>query len=293
MPLDDIKGLVKLTRPENAFGSVVTYFVGYFFAATSVRSSLFVGLLILLLLHSFATVQNDVEDFEIDKSNKRTGLIQEKSLSLHQAQLFCKLLVLGALTLALFSTQRRLNLAVIAGLLLIAGIYNLNPVRASKRPVISIVLMGLCYGALPLIYGYLVGGGKVSVEFIVLAILFLVARGSTSILKDYKDAKGDSAHNKRTFYLAYGAKATAAVSIVGAAVAYVTFIALLFTVSTINAPFIISIALVVLLAILSIIQRYKLTKTNDEKKLDKIFHQVFYRQNQFEGALVLCLILSS
>jgi 4-hydroxybenzoate polyprenyltransferase len=172
MSLDKINGLVQLTRPENASGSALTYLIGYFFAASGIKAELFIGLFILLLLHSFATVQNDIEDFEIDRANKRTGILQDNSITLNQARLFCKLLVAAAVVLAVFSDQKRLNFIVIVGLSIVAGFYNLNPVRASKRPVTSIAFMGLCYGALPLIYGYLVGGGKFSAKFILLGCLY-------------------------------------------------------------------------------------------------------------------------
>jgi 4-hydroxybenzoate polyprenyltransferase len=293
MPPDKITGLVKLTRPQNAAGSVLTYFVGYFFAASTVYADLFLSLFILLLLHSFATVQNDIEDFEIDRVNKRTGILQDNSITLNQAKLFCKLLIAAAVVLAVVSGQKRLNLIVIIGLLIVAGLYNLNPVRASKRPVTSIAFMGLCYGALPLIYGYLVGGGKFSAKFILLGCLFFIARASTSILKDYKDAKGDKAHNKKTFYLRYGAKTTAWVSILGASIAYIGLVAMMLASETSSWLFYLALVLAVLLAILSIVLRVGLAKTNNEKSLNKLFTSIFYRHNQFEGALVLCLILSS
>jgi 4-hydroxybenzoate polyprenyltransferase len=293
MSLDKINGLVQLTRPENASGSALTYLIGYFFAASGIKAELFIGLFILLLLHSFATVQNDIEDFEIDRANKRTGILQDNSITLNQARLFCKLLVAAAVVLAVFSDQKRLNFIVIVGLSIVAGFYNLNPVRASKRPVTSIAFMGLCYGALPLIYGYLVGGGKFSAKFILLGCLFFIARASTSILKDYKDAKGDKAYNKKTFYLRYGAKTTARVSILGASVAYIGLVAMMLVSETSSWLFYLALVLAVLLAILSIVLRVRLAKNNNEKSLNKLFTRIFYRHNQFEGALVLCLILSS
>jgi 4-hydroxybenzoate polyprenyltransferase len=292
-PVSTILSYVQLTRPKNVSGSALTYFIGYFLVRSYLRFDFFIGLAILLILHSLATVQNDIEDFEIDKANRRKSVLQNSSLSLSDAKLLVQALAFLALGFALLSTHRRLHVIAITGLLLIAWMYNLNPIRASKKPVMSILLMGICYGALPFIYGYFVAGGKVTAYFLGLAFFFLLVRLSTSIMKDYKDIAGDKAFNKETFYLHYGGKVTAWTSIVTSAIAYLGIVGMLIKLKDNNSILLITLALASLLALRSIFLRLKLTKTRSEKKLNNIFHKTIYAHIQFEAAVLLCLILPS
>lgn len=293
-PISDVQAYVRLTRPQNATGGLLTYSIGYFLAARVLSLSYFTGLIILLVLHSLATIQNDIEDIEIDRANKRKSALQDQSLSLPNAKLFVQALAAVALVVVLLSPQRRLYLVVFAGLLLLAGLYNLNPIRASKMPITSIVLMGLCYGALPLVFGYLVAGGSLkSVFFLTLAMLWFLVRFATSIMKDYKDAAGDKLFNKNTFYLRYGGRATAWTSVTMSIIAYVGIIVVLATHNSGSTAFYVALVLAGLLALRGIVLRYKLTKTGSETKLNEIFYKSVLGQNQFEAAVLLCLIFSS
>lgn len=291
--ISDVQAYVQLTRPQNATGGLLTYSIGYFLVASTLGLDYFTGLIILLVLHSLATVQNDIEDFEIDRANKRKGALQEQSLSLPSAKLFVQVLAFTALVVALLSPNRKLYIIVFTGLLLLAWLYNLNPIRVSKRPILSIVFMGLCYGALPLVFGYLVAGGNLANPyFLILALLWFIVRFSTSIMKDYKDAKGDKMFNKNTFYLRYGRMVTGWTSITMSIIAYTGIILVLAVHSSKGIASHTALALAVLLALRGIILRLKLVKTSSEKQLNIIFHKCVFGHNQFEVAVLLCLILS-
>ena len=288
------RAYVNITRPQNASGSVITYFIGFFLATNSISIDFFIGLLILLALHSLATIQNDVEDFEIDQANKRSSILQSRSISLADARFFIFALVFAALIFAFISPHKKLNLIAIAGLMAIAWVYNLQPFRASKRPVMSISIMGICYGVLPFVYGYLLGDGDYRQwYFLALLPFWFLARFSTAILKDYKDAAGDKKFQKDTFYLHFGSILTAWTSIVAALVSYFGIIMILTLTLNKNTMFYIFMALAALLAIKALLLRFSLLETTNEKTLNSIFHKTVFRHNQFEGALLLCLILSS
>jgi len=293
LPKSTIQSYVELTRPKNVSGSVITYFIGYFLAASNIHLDFLIGLFILLLLHSFATVQNDVEDFEIDKANQRISALQNHSLSFDQAKSLIQILAIFALGFALLSPHKKLHVTAVAGLLAISWFYNLNPVRASKKPIMSIALMGTCYGALPFIYGYFVAGRKVTVYFLGLVFFFTLARVSTSIMKDYKDAAGDKIFKKDTFYLHYGNKVTAWTSVIASIIAYLGILAVLVKLKSGGVVLSVVLMLAGLLALRSIYLRLGLLKTSIEKKLNSIFHKTIYAHIQFEVAILLCLILSS
>ncbi len=292
-PMSDVRAYVQLTRPQNASGSLVTYGIGYFLASSSLSPEFFVGLIILLAIHALATVQNDIQDFEIDRANKRPSGLQDHSISLRQAQLFVQALMITALSVAIFSSQRRLNLSIIAMSSLVAWLYNRGPVRASKRPVSSIVLMGLCYGTLPFAYGYLIAGGPLHGGYVLpLACLLFLARVSTTIMKDYKDAAGDKLLAKNTFYLRYGGKVTAQTSLLSGVLAYAGLVVILIKLGNHRIIFTLALAAAGLLALRSIMLRLMLTKTSNEKRLNVIFHKCILSHNQFEMAALLCLLLS-
>jgi len=289
-----IRAYVQLTRPENAAGSVITYCIGYFLLPGVVlRVGFFVGLFIILALHSLATVQNDMADFEIDRANNRHSPLQDHRISLQQARVFVKLLALASLVAAVLSPQRGIHLLAVAVLLLLAWLYNLPPVRASRRPILSMVVLGLCFGAAPLLYGYVLDYGKISSYILILAFFWILIRVSTAIMKDYKDVKGDKIFNKNTFYVRYGAKTTARVSIWLALVSYIgVLVALLTKTEGRHAIFVFMLLVAGLLAIRNIVLRLQLTKTKSDKQLNTIFHKSVFAHNQFEIVVFLCLILS-
>jgi 4-hydroxybenzoate polyprenyltransferase len=289
-----IQAYVQLTRPQNATGSAITYCIGYFLShGSSVKTGFFAGLFILLAIHSLATVQNDVVDFEIDKANKRRNALQEHSLSIAQARFFVRALGVAAITVAVISTQREIQIGAVFILLLLTWLYNVAPVRASKRPVSSIVILGLCFGSFPLIYGYLVAQGRLTVNLLILAFFWFMFRVSTSIMKDYKDVKGDRIFSKNTFYLKYGPKITASISLSFCAIAYIAAIAIIVSEFRRKGVFFdITITLSGLLALRSSLQRLSLWRSKNDKQRNVVFHNSVFTHNQFEAALLLCLILS-
>ena len=154
--------------------------------------------------------------------------------------------------------------------------------------------MGLCYGALPFIYGYLLANGNFkSAGFLLMALFWFLTRVSTAIMKDYKDATGDRLFNKKTFYLRYGGDMTAWVSIITSTIAYIGVVAVLLLLEPKTIVLFITLALASLLASRNIMLRLSLTKTRSEKRLNSIFHKSVFRHNQFEAAVLLCLVLSS
>lgn len=289
-----ISGIVQLTRPFNASGGILTFSIGYVIAGSSFQSGYFVGLLILLLLHSMGTVQNDLVDKDIDAANKRASALQQKILPEIQAKwLAFSLGAFALITASLASPSRPLHLIASCVMLVCIWAYNNKPLRTSKKPISSIVTMSICYGALPFAYGYLVAGGSTTrTSFIVFAFVWFLARFSTSILKDYKDAHGDKMMGKNTFYLRYGKLSTARISLGSSFLAYV---GLLFTL-----PFIIDFRLLTIIPLLlvtylaanGILLRHQLSSESKESRLNSLFHRIVFRHNQMEAAVLACLIIS-
>jgi len=194
------------------------------------------------------------------------------------------------LVLALVTPDRQTNLVFIAIFLGLSWLYNKPPMYLSRRPLASVITLGLCYGALPLLYGYVLSGRGLTSFIVVLGFLWFIQRIATSILKDFKDVHGDKRFGKKTFYLVYGQQKTALVSVAFSLLAYSGVIALVFIkfgTSTL------SLALGFLAAVVALrnfLLRLNLLKTQDEKKLASIFSRSFHYQNQFDLVVLLWLM---
>src|SRR6266550_1794781 len=221
--LEKVNAYINLTRPYNATPTLLAFSVGYIFANSQpITFDFFVGLAILLLVHSMVTVQNDVEDLEIDRSNHAHTALLNQSVSVKNAKAFALGMGGTVICLAIISSSRVIHVVFATALIILSWLYNYKPFRLSQRPIASIFLLGLCYGALPFLYGYLLGGGyiKVSVALLLITSGLFLQRISLSIMKDYKDASGDKLHHKHTFYLTYGKKLTALISSLTVIMAY-------------------------------------------------------------------------
>lgn len=290
IPKESITGFVKLTRPQNVTGSLVTFVIGFLWMNGHVSTDFYIGLVILALMHAFATVQNDIEDIEIDRSNKRTSILISNEISTMQAWNFTLLLLGAGFLLAVFSENPRLNIFMIVVSLALSWLYNSAPVRASRRPVLSLLVLAVCYGTLPLVYGSLSSGQAIITQTILLAFIWFVFRFTTAILKDYKDVVGDLKHNKSTFYLKYGSNATTYFSVIPTLFAYIGVIAMLYrTMSSSGRLYML--ALVVVMALISLKSRLALLSEKNDSQRNKVAHNAVFRHNQFELAILLCLIL--
>jgi 4-hydroxybenzoate polyprenyltransferase len=169
--------------------------------------------------------------------------------------------------------------------------YNARPLRLSRKPVASIAVLGLCYGLLPLVYGFTQHGGGLTRALVIVGGLWFLQRVSTSIMKDFKDAKGDKLFGKKTFYLVYGRRAIAWVSNSFSLVAYIGIIAFLLYNFSLSVLSITLCAVASAAAVRNIIIRLRLFTVPDEKTLAGIFSKSFIYQNQFDAIILLCLIL--
>jgi 4-hydroxybenzoate polyprenyltransferase len=178
---------------------------------------------------------------------------------------------------------------MIVSLLLLGSAYNAPPLLLSRRPIASIVLLGAYYTTLPLLFGVLMGGGKLGSGFVVLCLSLTLQKVSVSLLKDYKDEAGDRQYGKQTFLIVYGRHAVAWSSIITGLVGYIV------TAWFIYAYHALPWHLAVLLGfgvVANIYLRLMLFKTRKLDKLASIFRQSFIADNYFNLLVLGCLIIS-
>ncbi len=290
MIADKVKGYADLARPQNAAAGVLGFSIGYFFNNhPAAISSFLAGTGIILLLHSAVTIQNDIQDIEIDKTNNRKTIFINGTVNKFSLENIVLLLISLTLLIGLASPNHRLSFLFIGLLILFSWMYNMPPFYFSRRPLLSILAMGVCYGALPVVYGYTTGGGRSVVVILGLGLIWLTVRISSSIMKDYKDAAGDRKHGKHTFYLEYGSKITAWISVLFSAAAYLAAITTLIFKFGWGWPTVL-VAIITMIAARNVYTRIGLLKIHDTGRMAGIFSRSFYYQNQFDLAVLLCLI---
>lgn len=197
--------LLVLLRPRNAVPPLLWLLVGYAAGgATNYRSApltlCFIG---LALLNFFATAQNDLEDFDIDKDSGRRSALTDGRVSKNSLRLIGRFMAGLALVLPLIFWQPRVFWLLLI-YLLVCWLYNSPPAQLSRRPVASITALGLCFAALPFLYGWIISSGPLSSAVIWLIAGGFLLRFSLSALKDYKDYYGDKKNSKQTFLIRFG-----------------------------------------------------------------------------------------
>lgn len=282
---------LSILRPQNSISPILAFCFGY--VGLVYESQNLAGaaqyILIIFLLHSIATLQNDIVDEHIDKDNKRNSVLIDKLLSRNQAwQLFGILCFFLILTIAL-SDKPLVNIGF--SLVFIAGsfVYNMRPFQFSRRPILSIASLAVLLGALPVIYGTLVSDSEKMGGLILLAVSFLLFRGSTAILKDYKDVKGDTLHGKKTFLIAFGSLRTYQSTLVLSSVGGI----FLFTYLVIYSPLPAFILGVVGVALGLLVLMRKQLKTADHDHANVRFHTIVKATSLLELGILVCLLLFS
>ena len=279
--------VVDLFRPENVVTPALSIVIGALLSSAHDWSGLVERLVILALLHSAATLYNDIQDMDVDVLNHRQGALHDHTVTLYQSKKVVLGLVLAALGLAIIRPHALLQLSLVAVTVALSLLYDLPRFRFSRRPILSIIILGLCYGALPLFSGFMVSGGVLSGSFYGLMALWFLQRGSISMLKDYKDAAGDKLVHKDTFYLRFGAKVTARASVISSIIGYSGVVLWLQFGHRLSFQALVFIGI---LGLIGIFKRIRLLGTTDEKQLNRIFHRCLSWQNTFELGLITCLV---
>lgn len=281
-----MKGVVaylKLARLENSLLPLFGLAAGFTVAKAVNYRQLALTALVLALAHSLVTIWNDIADEVGDRHNNITRIGDLKKAGAYKtvcALISCTALII--LVALLFLPSFTKLLACIS--LLLGWAYNVRPIQASHRPVLSIALLSLAYGTVPFLLGASLG--NVSWPVIYLAVAWTIGRGSLSLLKDYKDAKGDVVANKRTFLLVYGGTLTAKLSFTLALVGYLISVVVVATL--VQHSFTVTLLLGAV-AIWLLYQRARLFNAKKYSTLDQIFHECIRYQLILDGLIIVCL----
>lgn len=282
-----IRSFVELTRPYNATTLLLAFSIGYFFLSNNrIGNHFLLGNILILLVHSVATIQNDIADFEIDKINVPLKPLQNNRITLNEARKLQYILAACAISLSLILLP--IHFIFVVSMLLVSWVYNKQPFLLSRQPVSSLIILGLAYSLAPMLYGFILNGNTIEQPFILTLISWFVLRISISVMKDYRDKKGDKLFHKMTFYIIFGKNITTWLSVIFALFGYLGILLISVYIRKVNLFLLIPTAL----AIKNIFVRFKLLSINEDNKANKIFHKAFFGQNQFEAIYLIWLIFS-
>lgn len=278
-----IRSVIELIRPYNALPALFSFAIGYFWFSKTTEFSFWLTLLTLFLTHSAATVQNDINDYPIDKINDPERIIHLKNLTVKTAKLVGYCLTLGAFLLSLLNKQ--LFVITLTGIFL-SWLYNYPPFYFSRKPILSLIILGLVYTVLPMTLGFIIKNiWQLNIRLVFFIFFWFLLRFSTAILKDFKDIKGDSLHQKNTFLLIYGKTLVDGISIIGTSIAYVGIFSFIIS----RKPWQPIIAILIIFMIYSLYKRWQIVKSNDTFQAKKLFPLIFMVENRLQLFFLLYL----
>jgi 4-hydroxybenzoate polyprenyltransferase len=276
---------IHLSRPYNSLIPILLICVGALLSDADIVLTAITAVL-TLFIHSGINILNDVEDLAIDKSNNNNSALHTDLIRPQSARSIGYILTLAPIAFAYFALPLTTLLLIVA-LYVLSTLYN-SVLYLSRRPLASIITLGLCYGGIPYWIGLSLGSGA-DFTAIILGIFFALSRASLSILKDYKDASGDALHNKKTFLLVYGRTIVRRASVSLAVIGFIGIITclMLLTSEPLYLPLIATLYAVVL-----VYKRLLLSPNKSYAQLNKLFHSLLRQQLLFDGLLVLWVSIS-
>lgn len=223
----DLLQLIKLSRLFDSAFPLVSLFIGATVVGQLNSPSLFLLIPLIVILNSVAMIWNDIEDRQVDADNGRPELAKSSIALLHRLKMYIVILVGVSLILAWLVNITTFVFALAT--LSIIWVYNSKPFQVSRRPIMSIAVLSGAGAFLPYLFGLSLG--NIEIYALVAGIFWWLGRVSLSILKDYKDVRGDARHHKKTFLLCYGVRKVALVSVISLIIGYLGFIVLTYRLS--------------------------------------------------------------
>lgn len=273
--------IIRLIRLENNIHPVLGIIAGYLFVGLVPAIDLVYAIVAFVMIHTIANIWNDIEDEDVDVLNGQKDVHRVRG-ERKVWVLWTIMAVSGAVTVFCLAHFPFIVGALLSSTVVCAWAYNSRPIQASRRPILSMVLLAIAYGVTPVLIGMSFG----SIDY--LGVLFIVswtmARLSLSLLKDFKDAHGDAKVDKKTFLLVYGKNRTVQFSVVLASFGLLGVLSLVFVVTQ-------NTLAMVLLAIATamIFMRAHMFRMDSYDSLNKEFHQGLQYQAVFDGMVVACL----
>lgn len=288
-----LRNILVLCRPKNAISPAIALIIGNtaVIGGSKLSIEIFISVICVILLNFFATLQNDVIDQQIDKASKRNTALTRGEISVNQTMAIAYSFFVIAVAIPMLLGLRQVTIFSIIYAAWIYG-YNMLPLQFSRHPISSIVTLSLLLSSLPLMFGYFLASNHLDHTLVFLGIGGFLSRFSISILKDYKDFRADTAYQKITFLVAFGANRVRRISLYFSIFSYIIWIILIIQIRGYKLPVLLGCLLLAILSTYSISQRIILS--NSIKKFgvnNNLFHKIIDIQILFEYGVFVCFYL--
>jgi 4-hydroxybenzoate polyprenyltransferase len=210
-----ITSFIDLVRPWNSATVALISLLGIKLAGDYLPNLWFILPLIVFIIYNGSTALNDIFDIRVDTINMPFRPLERGSLKVKSVINFCIFsYILGNLIALLVSFQFFLSILLMS----LSGIlYSMPPISLKDRGILGNFDLGFASAFTTLYAGYVISTNSLIISYniltsmIVLTILFTFF----SILKDFKDLKGDKIHKKRTIANTYGIRSASKINIIG------------------------------------------------------------------------------
>lgn len=180
------------------------------------------GLLLFIAIYGIVAVFNDISDYRTDVINKRDDIPYANN-SVSKQTLQNVAIVLGVIIIVVCLM---LNLSVFlwVGMYLLLGWLYSGPANIKSRGFFAAILLGVCYGVIPWLIGASSIGTRITSSLLIVAAAYFIFSSGSTVIKDFRDVKGDKETGKNTILVVKGALYTRRYYITLTSIAYIILI---------------------------------------------------------------------
>lgn len=249
--------ILKLTCPEHIVIPIIGILTG-----AIIFSQTFPNLNLLILpIVSFSILvlafnsSNGIFDQYIDKINKPKRPLPMETLDKKEAFSISIILYVVGLGFSLLVSEVIFILALV--FVIFSLLYSLPPIRLKKEFLLGNLCLGIMYGLIPPLVGWIIFDGNLI--FLTIFIYFLIIGTILASVKDFEDYIGDKTHKIKTIPVSFGLKKAA--KIIPIFLIFVTTLFLLYWYLIGNIRFVIASIIVLIISVILLIF---LTKTSQK-----------------------------
>jgi 4-hydroxybenzoate polyprenyltransferase len=203
--------LIQVSRPIVWPVLPLVYYLGLHAADAQLSIAAIVQMASLTLpMNLIGCGLNDLYDYESDRRSRRRRVVWGAMLSDADRPLVWRaaLLMVPIVLLTAVATRNAYNIAATVGLVVVAWLYSVPPMRFKERPPLDSLANGLGYFLLPLVMGYSLGRDPrtMPLRFYLLALCVC----GVHALATAADFDADNAAGHRTLAVRFGRRTAAA-----------------------------------------------------------------------------------
>ena len=210
-----VTAFIELGRPWNAIIVAIFAIIGCLLAGSQVFWIFLIAAIVSFLIYIAGVSLNDVCDMDVDFINMPYRPLERFQLTVKEALYFIFFSYLIAIVISLFVSILYFLTALL--MIFVTYVYSAPPFSLNKKGIIGNFILAFGSVFTTAYSGYVLATGSLNISIQVLipltSLTFFFA--FFTIIKDFKDAFGDSMRRKRTLVVKWGTRKTSLINIVG------------------------------------------------------------------------------